>query len=406
MIKIVKNIIDIYLGVPSLTKRLLPVVITEHLVISFCLNISVYFKKVDHYHYSQIGQFISNYYWGCLLGALVGGTLTLYYRTTKISGLCLIALSGCLYSLFSSSSPGMINLAMFCLGGIGTIAATSNITSLIRSARGNNNYILKIISLELILFNLSFSFITFILLDLNIEYLTNFIESLIILLVISGLWAFTFNHAIFRNSKSKRAQNFVFLPEYKLEFFILVIMILCFGLIFSMVKVIFTPTLIDRFGSNLLSVTAASINPWIIFCIQPLIIERVKKTNSTWFLGLGGLLVGLSYFLFGIATSFVLTTLSLILLTFGEMLFSPLSKHFAVQLYDEGQEGVASGLWKAVFLGSGVLGPKLSGYVAEYYSNYIVWKCCALLGMICFILSLFLRKERLKTSHNRVILNN
>ena len=92
----------IYMGVPRKTKAVFPMVILEHLAASFCLNISIYFKKIDHMHYDLIGEFLSFYYWGCLIGALLGGVLTLKYRTTKISGLGLLILSICLYFLITS----------------------------------------------------------------------------------------------------------------------------------------------------------------------------------------------------------------------------------------------------------------------------------------------------------------
>ncbi len=133
---------------------------------------------------------------------------------------------------------------------------------------------------------------------------------------------------------------------------------------------------------------------------------RIKDTSSTWFLGYGGLIVGLGYFAFGIISSFALTATILIVLTFGEMMFSPLSKHLNVQLYGPGKEGVATGMWRAVFLGSGIIGPELSGYVAEHYGAHIIWDVCALLGFFCFILSVFLKKAKQNALPDSIILNN
>ncbi|HAT9661538.1 TPA: MFS transporter, partial [Legionella pneumophila subsp. pneumophila] len=48
-----KNISALYLDVPKLTKTLLPIIILEHLVACFCLNISAYFKKVNYFQYEQ-----------------------------------------------------------------------------------------------------------------------------------------------------------------------------------------------------------------------------------------------------------------------------------------------------------------------------------------------------------------
>ncbi|HBD9439210.1 TPA: MFS transporter [Legionella pneumophila] len=407
MKKNINRLLDIYWGIPSLTKTILPIVIVEHIVAAFCLNISAYFKKVDHLHFDLIGQFISAYYWGCLFGAVIGGALSLKYRTTKISGIGLLFLSGSFFVLFYSVNPWLLNLSMFLLGLIGTMTATCNIASLVRSVKDHEGAKLKVISLELILFNLSYSFTTFILLDLTSEHILVFVKSIIFTLVILGFWSLIFcKNSIFEAEKSIVQKSLRFLPDRKKEFFTLMGMILCFGLIFSMIKVVFTPTLIDRFGSNMVSVTAASVNPWVMFFIQPLIVNRIKSKNSTWFLGLGGLMVGLGYFTFGLVNSFLLTAIVLILLTFGEMMFAPLSKHFNIQLYGKGQDGFATGVWRAVFLGSGTIGPEVSGFLAEKYGSYAVWDICAILGLICFIFSLFLRRMTLRNSYNRVVLES
>ncbi|KTD70139.1 multidrug resistance protein, MFS family [Legionella steelei] len=400
-----KKILNLYFGVPKLTKMLLPIIFLEHVVIAFCLNIAAYFRKINYFNYDLIGQFISTYYFGCLLGALIGGALTLHFYTTKISGIGMLFISVDLYCLLSSSNQWIINLLMFLLGLIGTIVATSNTVSLIRTVKENIK--LKVISLELILFNLAFSLVSFILLDLNSKEIFQFMKYFSVILFFAGLSALIFyRNLIFAPLQKKSYNSKSFLPPKKQEFFILISMIFCFGLVFSMVKVVFAPTLIERFGSNAISATIASINPWIIFFIQPLIVNRIKNSNSTWFLGCGGLIVGLSYFTFGMVSSFALTVIVLILLTFGEMMFSPLSKHLNIQLYGEGKEGIASGIWRAVFLGSGILGPVLSGYITEYYGSYIVWECCSLLGLICFTFSFFLKKIKQRTLYNKIILDN
>lgn len=402
-----KNISNLYLDIPKLTKALFPIIILEHLVTAFCLNISAFFKKVSYFQYEKIGEFISIYYWGCLIGALIGGALTLHYKTTKISGWGLIFLSVCLLGLMNPINQRLIGLSLFFVGLIGTIISVSNLTSLIRSVKESEKAKLKVISLELILFNLSFSLVSVILLDLSPAFILSSMQYLVCMMVLLGVGLLIFYKDAVFNPPKLGFQGFKFIiPERKQEFVLLMSMVLFFGLIFSMVKVVFAPTLIERFGSNMLSAVAASINPWVIFLVQPLIIGYIKNSNSTLFLGCGGFIVGLSYCMFGMVNSFLFTGSILILLTFGEMMFGPLSQHFNVQLYKPGQEGVAAGVWRAVFLGSGVIGPRLSGYMAEYYGTHAVWECCGLLGLLCFIFSFYLRKIQMKVPYNKLVLDN
>jgi hypothetical protein len=292
------------------------------------------------------------------------------------------------------------------MGLIGTIVATSNVTSLIRTVKEDSAK-LKVISLELILFNLAFSLVNFILLDLSSQKILQLMQYFPFLLFFVGFLVLIFyRDPIFDPIQFKYHYQKSFLPKQKQAFFILISMIFCFGLIFSMVKVVFTPTLMERFGNNSISAIVASINPWVIFLIQPLIVDQIKNTNSAWFLGYGGLIVGLSYFAFGMMSSFTSTVTVLILLTFGEMMFSPISKHLNIHLYGPGKEGVAAGCWKIVFLGSGVIGPEFSGYIAEHFGVYMVWRFCALFGLFCFISAFFLTKAKRYELSNRIILDN
>ncbi len=405
MKKTIKNIADVYLGIPKLTRNLLPIVVLDHIIMALCLNLPAFFKKAEHLHYDQIGQFISIYYWGCLIGALAGGGLTLFFRTTKISGVGLFFLSIGLFCLFNTNHYWVIFCSMFSLGCIGTTVATSNITSLLKSVNQNEKIKLKVISIDLILFNLCYSIATYIMLDLSPSNVVFVIHVLCFFLVLGGGWLLTkCQSALFDVTKEPGKNKKISLPTRKLEFFLLISMVFGFGLIFSMVKVVFTPTLLERFGSNMVSVTVASINPWVVFIFQPLIVYRIKNSNSTWFLGFGSLIVGISYFLFGNVTGFSITAMTLILLTFGEMMFAPLSKHFNIQMYGKGKEGVAAGIWKAVFLGSGVIGSEVSGYFADRFGAYIIWDFCALLGIFCFILSCFLRRIKRREEFNRAVI--
>lgn len=103
-------------------------------------------------------------------------------------------------------------------------------------------------------------------------------------------------------------------------------------------------------------------------------------------MGFGALITGLGYFLFGLSSSFWMTVSSLVFLTFGEMIYCPISKSNVISLFDHGREGFALGLWRAVFLGSGFLGPIFSGWMAQKYGNMLVWEFCGILGLIGLLL--------------------
>lgn len=215
MKKASNRILDIYFGIPSLSKKLLPAVVLGHIVIALCLNIPAYFKRGGFHSYDIIGQYMSSYYWGCLVGAILGGCLTLYFRSTKISGWGLVFLSGTLLTLFSVVNYWAILFSMLALGFGGTIVVISNITSLLKTGSSNEAQRLKIICVDLILFNLCFSFSTYILLALRIDHLIYFIYMTASCMLLSGFYLIIkFNQNIFEPVKEKEvSKQYLFLKR-------------------------------------------------------------------------------------------------------------------------------------------------------------------------------------------------
>jgi len=110
-------------------------------------------------------------------------------------------------------------------------------------------------------------------------------------------------------------------------------------------------------------------------------------------MGIGGCIIGMGYFFFGVSTSLVTTSVVLIVLTFGEILYSPISKDIAVSCFNKGEDGFPLGIWRAVFLGSGFVGPTMSGWIAERFGNIYVWELCGIFGIICLLIAFILNKD-------------
>lgn len=120
------------------------------------------------------------------------------------------------------------------VGFIGTITATANLTSLIRSVKDNEKLKLKVISLDLIVFNLCFSFVTFVLLDLSPLYILKYVQIMICLLVFVGIGSLIFyQDSIFNPPKLGSLGFKIILPERKQEFMLLMSMVLFLVLFFQ-----------------------------------------------------------------------------------------------------------------------------------------------------------------------------
>ncbi|MCW8442358.1 MFS transporter [Legionella pneumophila] len=386
-----KEFLSNYISIPFLAWLILPLVLMDTFVSSLCLNISVYFTKVRHFEPFLIGETVSLYYVGSFIGSLIGGSLTLKYSSLKIASISSILLGIGFLSLLNTHDVFQLKIMMLCIGLLTNLLSTSNLSSFIRTAKNDPSMKLKLINLELAIFNLSFSISAYVLISLGVEQIDYVLIFTSTCLCVLGVFAYCIKNLNvfsppqnFNNSRLCKPKN------YKILLGILLSVILV-GLIFSMIKVIYAPTIENRFGDNGVSVLVASINPWIIFLLQPFLVNRLKNKDNIIVMGFGVFIIGTGYLFFGLSSSFWMTVFSLIFLTMGEMLYSPISKSIIISLFEHGREGFALGLWRALFLGSGFIGPIFSGWAAQKYGNMMVWEICGILGLsgllLCLIMS-------------------
>jgi predicted MFS family arabinose efflux permease len=389
----IKEFLGNYISIPLLAWLILPLILMDTFVSSLCLNISVYFTKVRHFEPFLIGEAVSLYYAGSFIGSLIGGALTLKFSSLRIASISSIFLGIGFLFLLNTKDVLDLNIMMLCIGLLTNLLSTSNLSSFIRTAKNDHSMKLKLVNLELAIFNLNFSISAYVLISLGIEQIDYVLIFTSICLCLLGIFAYCIKGIVifsppqvFNKERLCRPQN------YRVLFGILLSVIIV-GLIFSMIKVVYAPTIENRFGDNGVSVLVASINPWIIFLLQPFLVNRLKNKDNIVVMGFGAFIIGLGYLLFGFSSSFWMTVFSLVFLTFGEMIYSPISKSIVISLFDHGREGFALGLWRGVFLGSGFVGPVFSGWIAQKYGNMLVWEFCGIFGISCLLLCLILSQS-------------
>lgn len=383
-----KEFIGNYISIPFLAWLILPLILMDTFVSSLCLNIAVYFTKVRHFEPFQIGEAVSLYYVGSFIGAIIGGSLTLKFSSLRIASISSILLGLGFIFLLKTSDILNLKAIMLYIGLLTNLLSTSNLSSFIRTAKNDNGMKLKLINLELAIFNLNFSISAYVLISLGINQIDSILLFTSIGLCILGVFAYCIKDVpIFAPPQVVGKEKLCRPKNIKILLGVLLSVIIV-GLIFSMIKVIYAPTIENRFGDNGVSVLVASINPWIIFLLQPFLVNRLKNKDNITVMGFGAFIIGLGYLFFGFSVSFWMTVFSLVFLTFGEMIYSPISKSIVISLFDQGREGFALGLWRAVFLGAGFLGPIFSGWIAQKYGNVIVWEFCGFFGLTGLLLCL------------------
>lgn len=406
MNKYISGYIKSYTNLPKVSLFIIPFLFFDSFLTSVCLNISLYFSKVKGISPSSFAEFISLYYVGSLIGAYAAGYLSLRFLPVSISCFSSILTGTLFILLIENDGLKYIPIIMLLLGVSTNSLSTSNYANLLRTASGDTKIRSQLINIEMVIFNVCFSISAFFLLRLGAGNIDKIILYTSIVLVILGsltpqlrhISVFSKNYAFKKNVKTDWNQ----IPISNLAGILMTVIIV--GLIFSSIKVIYAPTIEHRFGDSSLSAIVASINPWIILIFQPLFMLSRK---TPMFLGVGGLIIGVGYYAFGNVNSLILSVTSLMLLTIGEMIYSPMSKELVVSCFKKGEEGYALGLWRTVFLGSGFVGPLIAGNLADYYGVSAIWQFCGIMGVVCLLVSFVLEiAERQSKKSNKEVLVN
>lgn len=125
------------------------------------------------------------------------------------------------------------------------------------------------------------------------------------------------------------------------------------------------------------------INCVMIGALQMFIINRVKHFSQTLVMLLGPLLMGVGFItlLFGVSTMHVITCM--IFVTFGEMLFMPISQNLVYQRAQEHLKGYYMGLYQACYAIAIVISPMIGTIALKVNGNgKVLW------GFILFLSAL------------------
>ena len=129
------------------------------------------------------------------------------------------------------------------------------------------------------------------------------------------------------------------------------------------------------------------INGLIIILFQFQGIHWMKKMTITRALSLGGMLAGISYILIAISYNFIMLTVAVVILTFGEIFFIPSGTTLTSNWAPESQKGSYLGVY-GLFQGMGrSFGPFYGGILLDHYLHrpFILWGVLAAIGLVASV---------------------
>lgn len=385
--RITNKFLNNYIDIPKGAGKIIPLIFIESFAMSMAYFISAFLVNSLHFSSFQVGKLIATMSLGTGIGSLISGYLTIRISATRVSSLGFFLYGLGLLALTQITSFYYLIIVLFICGMGGVFMMIANLTALIRTA-DNETSKNRLIVLQSVIFNGSYSIFAFLISYSKKEGMLNIFAFLGSLLLIASLLVFHMKDepSIIKIKEKKSLTVNVYLLK------ILLPSIFCYGFLFSLIKVYFAVETISRF-SPLYSGIILSMNPYLVVFVQPLLMGNLIKINNTHLLAIGGFLLGMGYFLFGLSSLFVPCLLFVAIATIGEMIFSPISKNLASTILGNGNEGLGLALWKTTYYLSGILGAYFVGYVGERYNHFNIWNICILLSFIMVLFALAPKRE-------------
>ncbi|MCM3720427.1 MDR family MFS transporter [Solibacillus isronensis] len=134
-----------------------------------------------------------------------------------------------------------------------------------------------------------------------------------------------------------------------------------------------------------------TINGFMIVAVQPIIRPLVTRWENKikHQLVLGLILMSLSYIVVYFAQDFKMFAAAMVILTFGEVFFTPVIPMIANKLAPHGQEGFYQGLVNSASTIGRMIGPVFGGLMVDLYGMQILMLILSLLIVIAIIPCLF-----------------
>lgn len=175
--------------------------------------------------------------------------------------------------------------------------------------------------------------------------------------------------------------------------FLTILFAVCFFQLFSTLPVFYRKEL--KLTETMIGWTM-SLNGLIICFLEMIVVHRLEqKGNMLQYIMFGLLLMAASYLVLNLHFSIIfIALLSVILLSFGEILSMPFMNTFWVRRTNDSNRGSYAGLYTAAWSVAQIIGPSAGALVAQNYGFQTLW---IYIGIICVLSGIgfkFLEQEK------------
>jgi predicted MFS family arabinose efflux permease len=180
-----------------------------------------------------------------------------------------------------------------------------------------------------------------------------------------------------------------------LVFILMVILFaICFFQLFTMLPVFYK--IQWHFDEQFIGILMA-INGIIITIVEMVMIHNLEgKKQPAYYIGIGTLLMGAAFLILNFFPAAKITAVvSIVVVTFGEMLAMPFMNTFWISRSGENNRGRYAGLYAMAWSVAQVIAPTLGSQVAQYFGFNYLWLLIGAIGIVVYFGFIFIRKANI-----------
>ncbi|MBK7629292.1 MAG: MFS transporter [Ignavibacteriales bacterium] len=138
-----------------------------------------------------------------------------------------------------------------------------------------------------------------------------------------------------------------------------------------------------------------AINTVLIIFLEVPLNNWMNDTPYKKSLMIGALLAGIGFGGFAIANTVVPLVIAIVVFTFGEMVFFPITAAYTSEIAPANKRGEYMGYYQMTFSFAFSAGPWLGTVVYQHYGSVILWSGAFVLGLITTVLMFFIKDNSL-----------
>jgi MFS family permease len=377
-----------YIGLPLTIWLLSTVTLISRSGSMVLVFMPLYLTHQLHFSITNTGTVLSFYGLGEIVGSYLGGAIADRIGYLRIQTICLL-LTGLLYlTLLSLHSPISIRAFLFLIGLL--IAGIRPATSANLASFSTIEIRARAYALNYQALNLGFcigSSLGGLLVTFNYSWLF-IVDGFANIAAAIAFWSF------FRKKKEVVAQplqnSYIptnISPWRNKPFLFLLCLVLLIGMCFFLTSNVYPLYLKEHYYLSPAQIGMIfALNGVMILLFQMQITSWLKDFKSLQIIGIGGLIVAMGYVILPFYHGFYYATLSMALITIGEMIAIPFMYNYVIQIAPSNMRGKYQGLVSCALLSLPLaITPTVASYIYITMGADMLWYIVGSLGLVIFV---------------------